>query len=149
MKDLLDFAGEEMYFDRPPPDQVDALIAEAAEVFGSDEAELKLLRAYLLAPEHLSVLVALYRFYYYRRRLAEALTVADRVLAVAAAELGLDPGRYPGWSDWDQEGIAAALARSATLTRFLLLALKGAGYLLLRLDRPAEALVRLEKAADS
>jgi len=33
------------------------------------------------------------------------------------------------------------------LTRFLLLALKGSAYLLLRMDAPADALQRLEKVA--
>ena len=66
--DLLDFTGEDMYFDHPPPAEVDELIAAAAEQYGTDAAEHSLMRAYFLAPEHLSVLVALYRFFYYRQR---------------------------------------------------------------------------------
>jgi hypothetical protein len=145
--DLLDFSGEDMYFDQPLPAEVEALIARAAERYGSDEAELCLLRAYFLAPTHLSVLVALYRFYYYRQRLPEALTVADRAIAAAARGLGLDLGADGDWRRLDDESLGQAVMQSMTLTRFLLLALKGSGYLLMRMDRPAEALERLEKVA--
>jgi len=145
--DLLDFAGEDMYFDRPLPAGVDALIQRAAEHYGTDEAELSLLRAYFLAPTHLSVLVALYRFYYYRQRYPEALTVADRAVAAAARELGLDLGPDGDWRRLDDEHLGRAVMQSMAMTRFLLLALKGAGYLLMRMGRPAEALERLEKVA--
>jgi hypothetical protein len=71
--DLLDFTGEDMYFDRPLSAEVEALIADAADRYGTDTAELSLMRAYLIAPEQLTVLVALYRFFYYRQRYPEAL----------------------------------------------------------------------------
>ncbi|TVQ93890.1 MAG: hypothetical protein EA400_01805 [Chromatiaceae bacterium] len=145
--DLHDFAGEAMYFDRPLPPAAATLIGDAAAAYGSDAdtdtAELALLRAYLQAPDHLSVLVALYRFYYYRQRYEDALLVADRAIVAAAEELGLG-------TDWRALGpaeLGAAAVRSMTLTRFLLLAQKGAGFLLLRLGRPAAALERLEQAA--
>jgi tetratricopeptide (TPR) repeat protein len=141
--DLLDFTGEEMYFDHPPPAEVDALIAAAADQYGTDAAEHSLMRAYFLAPEHLTVLVALYRFFYYRQRYADALTVADRAIALAARELGLDPD----WRAIDADALNQAATESMVLTRFLLLALKGAGFLLMRMERPAHALERLEKAA--
>jgi len=141
--DLLDFTGEEMYFDRPLPAEVDALITAAAEQYGTDAAEHSLMRAYFLAPDHLSVLVALYRFFYYRQRYADALVVADRAIALACRELGL----HADWQRLSAEDLHAAAQQSMVLTRFLLLALKGAGFLLLRMERPAEALERLEKAA--
>ena len=141
--DLLDFTGEDMYFDHPPPAEVDELIAAAAEQYGTDAAEHSLMRAYFLAPEHLSVLVSLYRFFYYRQRYADALMVADRAIALTARELELDPD----WRALDVEALNRAAAESMVLTRFLLLALKGAGFLLMRMERPADALERLEKAA--
>jgi tetratricopeptide (TPR) repeat protein len=141
--DLLDFTAEEMYFDRPLPAEVDALITAAAEQYGTDAAEHSLMRAYFLAPDHLSVLVALYRFFYYRQRYADALVVADRAIALACRELGL----HADWQRLSAEDLHAAAQQSMVLTRFLLLALKGAGFLLLRMERPAEALERLEKAA--
>lgn len=143
--DLHDFTGEAMYFDHPLPEAAAAQLAEAAEAYGSDtdHAELALLRAYLQAPDHLSVLVALYRYYYYRQRYEEALLIADRSIVAAATELGLDPD----WRTLGPADLGAAAARSMTLTRFLLLSLKGAGFLLLRLGRPTAALARLEQAA--
>ena len=72
--DLLDFNGEAMYFDEPVTPRVEALLAQAAEHYGAGPedtgAELCLLRAYFLEPEHLTVLVALYRYFYYRRQYA-------------------------------------------------------------------------------
>jgi tetratricopeptide (TPR) repeat protein len=141
--DLLDFTGEDLYFDQPPPTEVDELIAAAAEQYGTDAAEHSLMRAYFLAPEHQSVLVALYRFFYYRQRYVDALVVADRAIALASRDLGLNPD----WRALEAAELNRAAAQSMVLTRFLLLALKGAGFLLMRLDRPAEALERLEKAA--
>jgi len=139
--DLLDFDGEPMYFDRPVSPQVDALLAGAAAGYGEPTAERDLLRAYFLEPEHLTVLVALYRFFYYQHRYAEALLVAERAIGVTANELGLDRD----WRRLSAAGLAAAASRSMASTRFLLLALKGAGYLELRLGNPGGALARFEK----
>jgi tetratricopeptide (TPR) repeat protein len=141
--DLLDFDGADMYFDQALPAEVDGLIADAAERYGTEAAEHSLMRAYFLAPEHLTVLVALYRFFYYRQRYADALTVADRAIGLAARELGLDPD----WRSISPDALNQAAMDSMVLTRFLLLALKGAGFLLMRMERPAEALARLEQAA--
>jgi tetratricopeptide (TPR) repeat protein len=144
--DLLDFSADEMYFDRPLPPAVSRLIDAASARYGEDcdDAERCLLRAQLLAPDNLTVLVALYRFYFYRQRYAETLAVADRCIVIAARELGIP-------TDWQALGaveLRHAVGQSMTLTRFLLLALKGAGYVLMRMDRPAEALARLERIAD-
>jgi tetratricopeptide (TPR) repeat protein len=141
--DLLDFTGEDMYFDQPLPAEVETLIADAAEHYGEERAEHALMRAYFLAPEHLTVLVALYRFFYYRQRYDEALTVADRALAEAGRALGLDRD----WRALGEDDLGRAAAQSMALTRFVLLALKGAGFLLMRMGRADEALERFEKAA--
>ena len=140
--DLLDFTADEMYFERPLPPAVAALIDEASGHYGDDaEAAERCLRsADTLAPDHLTVLVALYRFYFYQRRYPETLAVADRCIVTAARELGIPED----WHALDEAGFGHAVQHSMTLTRFLLLAMKGAGYVLLRMDRPAEALARLE-----
>lgn len=146
--DLLDFNAETMYFDEPTPARVEALLADAAERYaaGPDDtgAELSLLRAYFLAPEHLTVLVALYRYFYYRHSYREALVTADRAIALTATRLGL-PTR---WQDLSESDLGGSVLVSMTLTRFLLLALKGSAYLLLRLGEPGRALARLEKIAE-
>ncbi|MGD8498453.1 MAG: hypothetical protein PVG82_06085 [Chromatiales bacterium] len=142
--DLLDFDGEQMYFDQPLTDEVAELIEQAADNYGAVAAEHSLMRAYFLAPEHLTVLVALYRYFFYRHRYADALLVADRAIRLSAQRLGLDAD----WRVLDARSLGPAVLESMTLTRFLLLALKGAGYLLLRLDEPAAGLTRLEKVAE-
>ena len=124
--DLLDFDGEAMYFDQPLGAEAEGLIAMAAEQYGRPAAEQRLMRAYFLEPEHLTVLVALYRYFYYRRRYADALVVADRAIGIAARQLILTDD----WRALSPENLGQAVLRSMTLTRFLLLALKGAGYLL-------------------
>jgi tetratricopeptide (TPR) repeat protein len=144
--DLLDFPGQDLYFDTPLPVAVAALLEGAADQYGSDggaSAEAALLRAYFLAPEHLSVLVALYRYYYYQHRLEDALLVAERAIALSARDLALNQG----WQGLDEAELRQIGQRSMTLTRFLLLALKGAGYLELRLKRAQAALARFEKLA--
>jgi hypothetical protein len=69
--------------------------------------------------------------------------VADRAIGLASRELGLTAD----WRALDAEALNRAAAASMVLTRFLLLALKGAGFLLMRMEQPADALERLEKAA--
>lgn len=141
--DLLDFAGEEMYFDEPLSPEVGRLLAQAAERYGTPAAEHSLLRAYFLEPEHLSVLVALYRYFYYRHCYREALVTADRAIAAAAVRLEL-PRR---WQDLSPSDLGRSVLVSMTTTRFLLMALKGSGYLLMRLGEPAAALERFDKIA--
>ena len=129
--DLLDFEGQDLYFDEHPDARAAGLIDQAAARYGDGEAELPLLQAFLLAPEDLTVLVALYRFYYYQHRLDFALEVAQRVLRVTAYRLG-----FPlDWRELSMPLLGAGAMRSMGMVRFYLLALKAAGYLLLRLDQ--------------
>lgn len=141
--DLLDFQGEAMYFDQPLQSDTDLLLQQAAASYGEDAAEHCLLRAYFLEPEHLTVLVALYRYFYYRHRYAESLLVAERAIALTAQRLGVGPD----WRAIDTNALGPAVLASMSLTRFLLLAIKGAGYLCLRLGDAQGALERLEKLA--
>ncbi|NEX19531.1 hypothetical protein G3480_04250 [Thiorhodococcus mannitoliphagus] len=142
--DLLDFSGEDMYFDEPVSPEVEALLADAACRYGEPGAELSLLHAYFLEPQHLTVLVALYRYFYYQHRYQDSLITADRAIALSAERLGITAL----WSELTEEDLGRSVQVSMSLTRFLLLALKGAGYLLMRLSRPAEALERFEKLAE-
>lgn len=142
--DLLDFNGEDLYFDEPLADEVVVLLHQASESYGSPEAEHKLLQAYFREPENYTVLVALYRYYYYQHRYEDALMVADRTLGIAAARLGIS-------RDWHQIGetdLAYGVQHSMALMRFYLHALKGAGYLNLRLGQYQEALERLQKVVE-
>lgn len=142
--DLLDFTGEDLYFDKPLPAEVSALLQQASKTYGSHAAEQHLLRAYFLEPENFSVLVALYRYFYYQHRYGDAFIVAERTLLVAARQLDINPD----WRALTDADLGYGVQRSMALMRFHLHALKGAGYLKLRLGHYQEALDRLQKVVD-
>jgi len=105
------------------------------------DAELALLRAHLLAPEHLTVLVSLYRYYFYQHRLDDALLVAESALAVVGRRL-----EFPDtWVYLREENVGAGVMRSMGLVRFYLMVLKAAGYINLRLGNRETGLAMLEK----
>lgn len=142
--DLLDLGEDGLYFDEPCAPEIDALIAQAAHDYGHATAEQYLLRAYFLAPEQLSVLVALYRYYFYQHRPEDALIVAERLLEITARRLHL----VDGWRSIGRVALGEAVMRSMGLLRFHLLALKGSAVTLLRLGRLDEACLRLTKIAE-
>ena len=141
--DLLDFKPGEMYFDEPLDSRVEGLIFGAAMAYGGSKAEVKLRQAETIAPEHLSVLVALYRYYFYRHQHDAALAVASRAMEVVARRLNF----APAWRDVTVNDIVRATADRAELVRFYLHALKGAGYLYLRLGDIEAGLQRLDHVA--
>ena len=141
--DLLDFSDCKLYFEDELPAEAERLIAQAASEYGESGAELALLRALLLAPENLTVLVGLYRYYFYQHRLDDALVVAERAMHLSGRVLGL-PG---DWALIDEAQLGAAAANSFGLLRFYLLALKAASVVLLRLGRIPESRARLSKLA--
>ncbi|MES9861690.1 MAG: hypothetical protein ABW157_11655 [Candidatus Thiodiazotropha sp. LLP2] len=142
--DLLDFDSEDLYFDEALNSEAKAYLESAAENYGEAKAETDLLRAYFLEPEHPMILVALYRYFYYQHRLNEALIVAERVLVVIAKRLELPSD----WRDLSEGRLGSGVMISMTLIRFYMLALKGAGFLELRLGNYDSALERLEKVAE-
>lgn len=142
--DLLDFEGRDLYFDEPLAPAVEGLLHQASESYGDGEAEPHLLRAYFLAPEHLSVIVALYRYYYYQHRYDDALLVANRALAITSLRLGLTGD----WRDLTPAVTEAVPEGNRVMLRFHLLALKGAGFLNLRRADPKAALACLKKVRE-
>lgn len=142
--DLHDFTDCELYFEQPLSHEISGLIDAAALHYGEPEAESFLLRAYFLAPENLTVLVGLYRYYFYQHRLDDALIVAERALAVAATQLRLNTD----WRYMTHAHLGDAAQRSFGLLRFYLIALKAASVVLLRLGRFAAARERLQKLAE-
>lgn len=105
-----------------------------------DVAEGHLHQAQVLAPGHAAVLIGLYRFYFYKGRLAEALEVAKCCLEKATHENGLA-------SDWRDIGPAdAEFSRyEEPLPRFLMFTLKGYAYLQMRLGNLDEGHVAINK----
>ncbi len=142
--DLMDFEGQALYFDEELPAEVATLIDDAADAYDEGDPEFPLLRAYLLAPRHLSVLVALYRYYYYAHRLEDALVVADHALAESGQRLN-----FPAdWSELNEHYLGFAVQRSMGMVRFYLLALKAAGLVYLRLGQFEEGTERLNKVME-
>jgi hypothetical protein len=141
--DLLDFSDCKLYFEDELPAGAERLIAQAAQDYGDPAAELALLRAHLLAPEHLSVLVSLYRYYFYQHRLDDVLIVAEHAMRISARHLGIPAD----WRQIDEAQLGSAAATSFGLLRFYLLALKAESVVLLRQGRIAESRDRLSKLA--
>ncbi len=139
--DLHDFYGDKMYFDEALPASVPALLNMASEAYSEGAAEEHLLKAYFTAPESLTVLVALYRYYYYQHRYETALTAAHRAMSVAAKRLGFTST----WESLDMEELGYGVLQSMMLVRFYLLSLKGAGYLNVRIGNMEEGTAMLEK----
>lgn len=142
--DLLDFEQAELYFDEPITPEVARLIVAAADSYGSDEGELMLLRANFMAPQHLMVLVALYRYYFYQHRLEDALLVAESALAVVGRRL-----EFPEpWTYLREANVGEGVMRSMGLVRFYLMVLKAAGYIHLRLGNLEAGQAMLEKLVE-
>jgi hypothetical protein len=142
--DLLDFDHAELYFDEPLAQDVSRLLEAAADNYGSDEAESLLLRASLLAPQHLMVLVALYRYYFYQHRFEDALLVGECTLAVVGRRL-----EFPeSWVYLNEANLGEGAMRSMGLVRFYLLVLKATGYINLRLGYFESGQTMLEKLVE-
>ena len=123
------------------PEQVEQHLRLAGVHYQQDEvAESHLFQAQALAPGHAAVLIALYRFYFYKGRLDRALEVARRCLVKAARDNGLN-------EDWHRVRRSDAEFGSydAILPRFYLFTLKAYGYLQMRLGQLDESHTALTK----
>jgi tetratricopeptide (TPR) repeat protein len=108
-----------------------------------EEALAHLQAAWQAAPGHAAVYIGLYRFYFYKNRLQEALEVARDCLKKAALDNGLP-------EDWRAAKATDADFGSfeAILPRFFLFTLKGYGYLNLRLGQLDEGRAAIEKLVE-
>jgi tetratricopeptide (TPR) repeat protein len=105
-----------------------------------DVAERHLHEAQALAPGHAAVLIGLYRFYFYKGRLADALEIAKVCLEKAARENNLA-------ADWRKvaPGDAEFSRYEDMLPRFFLFTLKGYAYLQMRLGDLEEGRAAVKK----
>ncbi len=112
----------------------------AARSYGDNAiAEAHLWRAQAFAPTHAAVLIALYRFYFYKNRLAEALVVGRLCLRKAARDNGLS-------LDWREVRAQDAFGDyAAALPRFYLFTLKACAYLSMRLGDLTEGRAMVTK----
>lgn len=138
--DLLHFDPEPLYFEDPLPEGVLALVEQAGERYGTPEAEQALERAAEQAPDHLLVLVARYRYHFYRHQMAEAETVVRHAIAISGGRIDL-PADGRGLASPE---VVAAGAISMTLTRFYLSAVKALAYIRLRLGDISGAIALLQ-----
>lgn len=142
---LLDFDTTRLYYDQATSADVELLLNKAAADYGTGNAESCLKLAWSQAPGNLSVLVALYRFYYYSHRLEEALEIAEQAIRAAGEQLTLP-------ADWRNLNPVildeACDPQTLGLVRYYLLAVKGAAVLCLRLGRLEEAIERLRKLTE-
>lgn len=142
---LKELDGSDCYFEEQLSDEVKQLLDAAAASYGEEEgAEMLLLRAFLRAPESLTVLVGLYRFYFYRHRLSDALEVADRAMELSGEAMGLTSG----WPELSVEDFDRLAAGKVTIGRFYLFALKGAGYMNMRTGQIELGTAQLRKVRE-
>jgi len=141
---LKELDGAGCYFEESLPDEVAQLLDAAAEQYGEAQAELLLLRAFLRAPDSLSVMVSLYRYYFYQHRLKDALLVAERAIGASADRLGFGCD----WPELAMTDLEKRESGSATMTRFYLFALKGAGYLNMRIGNVELGTAMLRKVRE-
>ena len=105
-----------------------------------EQAEAILLAALDASPESEMILVALYRFYFYRGEWLKAIALAERCITHSAKTLGID-------SDWRMVCDAARVADDGLdfadyalpQHRFYLFSLNAYGYLLARVGRLADS----------
>jgi tetratricopeptide (TPR) repeat protein len=113
----------------------------AAHAYDQDDVALKhLMEARLLAPTHPATLIGLYRFFFYKGRLEEALSVAQTCLTRAAIDNSLP-------LDWRATTPADAAFGDfgAVGPRFFMFALKGYAYLSMRLGDLDESAAAIDK----
>lgn len=116
-----------------PPEAEKHLRAAGLNYPDDAVAQRHLAAAAALAPDHAAVLIARYRYFFYKGRWAQALAVAGECLTWAARHLGLP-------ADWQQVRREAADFDDydGVLARFYLFTLKGCAYLHLRLGQLGE-----------
>ena len=142
--DLLSFDAEPLFFDHPPAEEVVQLLQQAAENYGDDQAEADLQRAYQLAPNHLMVLVALFRYQVYQQRFPEAIATSQQAREVIRQKLGLPDD----WRALNETQLFSGHENNMVMVRFYLLCLKGEAYLYARLGEATKGIALLHKVIE-
>jgi hypothetical protein len=106
------------------------------------EARKRLREAADIAPGHMAVIVAHYRYHLYKHRYEEARAYAERCLALSSAELGL-PGDYSFVTS-----AHADFGAPDPGVRFWLFALQAYGYVLLRCNQRQAGMEALRKVVE-
>ena len=139
--DLLSFDTKPLFFDNPPSEEVVQLLQQAAENYSDGQAEADLQRAYHLAPDHLMVLVALFRYHVYQQRFPEAIDISQQAREVIRQKLDLPHD----WHALSEAHFFSSHENNMVMVRFYLLCLKGEAYLYARLGELEKGIAFLEK----
>lgn len=119
---------EELFFSNNIPDPVRRLLQQAIDTYEETEkSEKLLLEAKRLAPAQLEVYIALYKFYFYKKRLTEAQKIAQATLE-KAAEMG---GFTADWKQLFPQ--SAQWTKADSVERVYLYTMKALGFIRLRL----------------
>lgn len=123
------------------PDDVERHLRAAANAYHLDDvARAHLVEAQRLAPTHPAVLIGLYRFFFYKGRLEEALAIARACLLRAAIDNSLPfEWRRTRPEDGDFSNF------DAPTPRFFMFTLKGYAYLNMRLGDYEEGRAAIDK----
>jgi hypothetical protein len=106
------------------------------------QAKERLKEAADIAPGHIAVVVAHYRYHLYKHRFEEARAYAERCLALSSAELGLPADASLVTRDHADFGASDARVR------FWLFALQAYGYVLLRCGQREAGMDALGKVVE-
>ena len=123
------------------PHEAERLLALAGANYHLDDvAEHHLREARALAPDHAAVLIGLYRFYFYKSRLNDALLIAELCLEKATHDNDLN-------ADWVTISPRDAdfASYEASGPRFFLFTLKAWAYLKMRLGCVEEGVRAIDK----
>ena len=142
--DLLSFDAEPLFFDDPPTEEVVQLLQQAADHYGDEQADVDLQRAYHLAPNHLMVLVALFRYHVYQQHFLEAIDISQQAREVIRQKLALPHD----WRTLSEDALFSGSERNMVTIRFYLLCLKGEAYLYARSGEPEKATALLQKVIE-
>lgn len=142
--DLQDFEAQALYFDQPLDREVEVMIQHASDMYPEEGCEKLLIDAFRREPEHLSVLVAMYRFYYYQHRYPEAIKIATVALNVVGEKIDFPKE----WENLTFHDLGEGLLISFTMVRFYLTALKGIAYLNLRMGNVEQGVKMLNKVIE-
>jgi hypothetical protein len=124
------------------PEHIDLLLQEAVQARDlPDQCEAILWQAHKAAPRVLPVYYALYKFYFNRKRLADAERVARIGLDAAAREGGFT-------ADWGQLTAATTDWTALGAPRFFLFTMKALAFIELRRHNRDKALAILAKMAE-
>ncbi len=105
----------------------------------SAKAEMHLAMARMMASDNLAVKIGEYRYYFYKGRLSEAISIAEHCLKLTAQELGFPQSWRHVWPHH------ASFQSEEPAHRFYLFCLKAYAYLLLRLNDMEQGREAVEK----